>query len=45
MARTKKHKLTGAKAVSTRCRNNGTCSHCKKNRLYKNLKRIVSDLF
>ena len=45
MARTKKHKLTGAKSISKRCRNNGTCPHCKSTRLYKNLKRSSEAIF
>ena len=29
----------GAKAIDHTCRNHGTCSWCKENRLYKNIKR------
>ena len=42
MSRTKKKKFTGAKAVSRQCRNNGSCPHCRKNRLYKHLKRMIN---
>lgn len=41
MSKTKKKKFTGAKAVSRQCRNNGSCPYCRKNRLYKHLKRIL----
>ncbi len=41
MSRTKKKKFTGAKAVSRQCRNNGSCPHCRENRLYKHLKKIL----
>lgn len=30
-----------AKAVDHTCRNNGSCSYCKENRLYKNKKKEV----
>ena len=30
----------GAKLVDSFCRNHGSCSWCKENRLYKNTKRI-----
>ena len=40
MSRTIKQKKTGGKAVSHSCKNNGTCSYCTDNRLYKNNKRI-----
>lgn len=33
----------GSKSVSCRCRNNGSCSWCRNNRLYKNIKRLKSD--
>jgi hypothetical protein len=42
MSRTVKKKLTGAKAVSHQCRNNGTCPVCFGNRMYKNLKRMFN---
>jgi|Laugrespbdmm15sn_2_1035079.scaffolds.fasta_scaffold92668_1 hypothetical protein len=42
MSRTIKKKLTGAKAVSHQCRNNGTCPVCFGNRMYKNLKRMFN---
>lgn len=29
----------GAKAIDCTCRNNGTCEHCKNNRLYSSLKK------
>ena len=41
MSRTIKKKLTGAKAVSHSCRNNGPCGWCLSNRMYKNLKRMI----
>ena len=41
MSRTIKKKLTGAKAVSHSCRNNGPCGWCLNNRMYKNLKRMI----
>jgi hypothetical protein len=36
MSRTKKHKLTGGKAVDPSCRNHGDCPVCQGNRLHKN---------
>ena len=39
MSRTKKHKLTGGKAIDHSCRNNGDCPICTSNRTYKNQKR------
>ena len=42
MSRTIKKKLTGAKAVSHSCRNNGTCPVCFGNRMYKHLKRMIN---
>ena len=41
MSRTVKKKLTGAKAVSHQCRNNGPCPYCFGNRMYKHLKRMI----
>jgi hypothetical protein len=41
MSRTTKKKLTGAKAVSHQCRNNGTCPWCLGNRMYKHLKKLL----
>lgn len=38
----KRKPLRGAKAVSHRCKNNGTCSWCKGNRTYKNEKRKIN---
>lgn len=35
----KRKPKTGAKAVSSRCRNNGTCQYCLSNRTHKNIKR------
>ena len=40
MAKTFKKNKTGAKAVSYICRNNGECSYCNSNRLYKTLKKL-----
>lgn len=40
MSRTKKHPFTKAKAVSKQCRNNGNCSWCRGNRIYKNEKKL-----
>ncbi len=38
-----KRKLkTGAKSIDSSCGNNGTCSWCKGNRQYKNIKRKQS---
>lgn len=34
MSRTKKHELTGAKAVSGHCKNHGECPWCTGNRTY-----------
>lgn len=42
MSKTIKHKKTGAKAVSHHCRNNGTCSWCLGNRMYKHLKKLFN---
>jgi hypothetical protein len=42
MSRTTKKKLTGAKAVSHQCRNNGICPYCFGNRMYKHLKRMIN---
>ena len=42
MSRTIKKKLTGAKAVSHQCRNNGPCPWCFGNRMYKHLKKIIN---
>ena len=38
MSRTKKHKLTGAKAVSHQCENHGSCEWCRRNRTYNELR-------
>jgi hypothetical protein len=38
MSRTRKHKLTGAKAFAHSCRNNGTCDYCRSNRTYNELR-------
>ena len=38
MSRTKKHKLTGAKAVSHQCENHGACEWCRRNRTYNELR-------
>ena len=42
MSRTIKKKLTGAKAVSNSCRNNGTCPWCFGNRMHKHLKKLFN---
>ena len=33
-------KYRGAKSIDCSCRNNGSCDWCRRNRLYKNLKRF-----
>lgn len=38
MSRTRKHKLTGAKAVSHSCENHGSCDWCRRNRTYNELR-------
>ena len=38
MSRTRKHELTGPKAVSCGCRNHGICSYCRSNRMYNELR-------
>ena len=43
MSRTKKKKRTGAKAVSSRCCNHGSCDYCLSNRMHKHNKRKVND--
>ena len=42
MSRAIKKKLTGAKAVSHQCRNNGSCPWCFGNRMYKHLKKMIN---
>lgn len=32
----------GSKSFDCSCRNHGSCSWCRRNRLYKNLKRLQS---
>jgi len=39
MSRTIRKKLTGAKAVSSNCRNHGTCDYCKGNRTHKHKRK------
>ena len=39
MSRTKKKALTGAKAVSSRCCNNGSCDWCLGNKMHKHNKK------
>lgn len=39
MSRTRKHRLTGGKAVSYSCRNHGDCPWCKGNRTYNAQKK------
>ena len=41
MSRTKKHKKTGAKAVSWHCRNHGECEWCRRNRTYNTLRDLI----
>ena len=38
MSRTRRHKLTGAKAVSHSCENHGSCEWCRRNRTYNELR-------
>lgn len=38
MSRTRKHALTGAKAVSHQCENHGECPWCRRNRTYNELR-------
>ena len=38
MSRTRRHKLTGAKAFSCSCRNHGSCPYCRSNRTYNELR-------
>lgn len=38
MSRTRRHKLTGAKAVSHQCENHGKCEWCRRNRTYNELR-------
>ena len=38
MSRTRKHKLTGGKAVDHSCRNHGECPFCTRNRTYNELR-------
>lgn len=41
MSRTRKHKKTGAKAVSWHCRNHGECEWCRRNRTYNTLRDLI----
>ena len=41
MSRTRRNKLTGAKAVSKQCRNNGECPYCYDNRMHSTKKRLL----
>jgi hypothetical protein len=43
MSRTKRKDKTGAKSVSSNCRNHGSCEYCKGNRLHKHKRKEVSD--
>lgn len=43
MSRTIKKASTGAKAVSSRCRNNGGCDYCKGNKLHKHKRKEIND--
>ena len=40
----KRKPYRGAKSIDLHCRNHGSCSHCMKNRNYKNMKRLQSAL-
>ena len=40
MSRTKKHKLTGAKSVSTQCSNHNSYNYCRDNRTYRSNKLL-----
>ena len=33
-------KYYGAKAICKSCRNSGSCEWCRRNRMYKNLKKL-----
>ena len=36
----KRRKYQGSKAFDRTCRNHGSCAYCRKNREYKNIKRM-----
>lgn len=40
MSRTFKKSYTKSKKFDKTCRNHGSCSYCKKNRTYKNDKKV-----
>lgn len=40
MSRTVKHKLTGAKSVSSHCGNHGDCPYCESNRRYNEFRDV-----
>ena len=35
----------GAKAICKSCRNSGTCEWCRRNRMYKNLKKLQEPIY
>ena len=35
----------GAKAICKSCRNGGTCEWCRRNRMYKNLKKLQEPIY
>lgn len=41
MSRTVRHKLTGAKSISSHCRNHGICHWCRSNRRYNELRDLI----
>lgn len=41
MSRTKKKPYTQSKRFDSTCRNHGSCSWCKSNRMYKVIKKII----
>jgi len=41
MSRTTKKAKTGAKAVSSRCCNNGSCDYCLGNKMHKHNKKLI----
>jgi hypothetical protein len=43
MSRTIKKPKTGAKAVSSRCCNNGTCDYCLSNKMHKHNKKLIQE--
>ena len=41
MSKSRKKPYTKSKRFDKTCRNNGSCPHCRDNRLYKNKKRDI----